>query len=55
MTKQQTKALKNAAASSAMEGLALTQKQLQLVEQILSGSRSLAEYLISLQQAEQEA
>ncbi|MCD7733970.1 MAG: hypothetical protein LUH48_02340 [Clostridiales bacterium] len=48
MTSTAAQALKNAAASSAVEGLPLSQSQLDTVAAILEGKLSLSEYLQSL-------
>ena len=48
LSKTEQQALQSAAASSAMEGLALEAKHLQVVECILDGKLSLQEYLHSL-------
>ncbi len=51
MSTEQLQALQNAASSSAMEGLALNQEQLELVKAILEGRLSLGEYLSSAREA----
>ena len=48
-------ALRNAAASSAMEGLPLSQTDLQIIQEILDGKTSLQDYLIELQARYREA
>ncbi len=50
MTPTQVQALKNAAASSAMEGMPLTEQNMQTIEHILDGKLTLADYLKSVQQ-----
>lgn len=52
MTERDIFALKNAAASSAMEGLPLTEAQLQTAEMILDGKMTLEDYFRTLQAAE---
>ena len=49
------KALNNAAASSAMEGLPLSQADLQIITDILDGKATLQEYLKQLKAQCQEA
>lgn len=48
MRESQQKAIQNAAASSAMEGLPLSQQDIELVQKILDGELTLQEYLASL-------
>ncbi len=55
MTESTRQALQNAAASSAMEGLALTDAQMETVTAILEGRLSLADYLQALKERYQEA
>lgn len=55
MTETTIQALRNAAASSAMEGLVLTDAQLETVTAILEGSQSLSDYLQTLKEHYQEA
>lgn len=52
MTERERFALKNAAASSAMEGLPLSEEQLLTAEQILDGKMTLEEYFQTLQTAQ---
>lgn len=54
MTSTAAQALKNAAASSAVEGLPLSQSQLDTVAAILEGKLSLSEYLQSLKDRQAE-
>lgn len=51
MSAEQLQALQNAAFSSAMEGLALNQEQLALVQALLDGRLSLRDYLSSVRAA----
>ena len=53
MSNQLNQALASAAASSAMEGMPLSDKD--FVKQILEGSLTLAEYLTTIQRKHQEA
>lgn len=46
--------LQNAAASSAMEGLPLEQRHLEIIQNILAGKLTLEEYLQSLRTKEEE-
>ncbi len=55
MGDQARQALNNAAASSAMEGLELEQRHLDMIERIWTGQTSLREYLKSLKEQFQEA
>jgi hypothetical protein len=55
MTDRDRKALKSVAASSAMEGLPLSQEQLHIVEKILDGEMTLQDYLRSLKGTVKEA
>ena len=48
------RALQNAAASSAMEGLPLEQQHFEVIQNILEGKLTLQEYLLSLKQQYQE-
>lgn len=50
MTENTRQALQNAAASSAMEGLALTDAQMETVTAILEGRLSLTDYLQALKE-----
>lgn len=50
MNNQLNQALASAAASSAMEGIPLSDKDLSVVKQILEGSLTLAEYFLTIQQ-----
>ena len=54
MSNAQWSALKNAAASSAMEGLPLEQSHIEIIQSILDGKLSLQDYLHSLQKQYQE-
>ena len=49
MTEQTEQALRDATASAAMEGLYITDEQLQSVRDILNGRLTLQEYLCQLQ------
>ncbi len=55
MDESTRRALKNAAASSAMEGLPLDREDLRIVRELLEGKRELREYLKQLRKQEQEA
>ena len=48
MTEQESFALRNAAASSAMEGLPLSEEQMQIAVRILDGGMTLEDYFKSL-------
>ena len=50
MTVTEQRALQNAAASSAMEGLPLEQKHIEIIHNILEGKMSLQDYLLSMQE-----
>ena len=52
MSESALRALNNAAASSAMEGLPLTQEHRHIIEAILNGNLSLEDYLNSLKKQE---
>lgn len=49
MPSTQIQALKNAAASSAMEGMPLTEQNITTIKQILDGKLTLNDYLKSIQ------
>lgn len=53
MTASEYKALKNAAASSAMEGVPLNEKDMAILTDIINGEISLQDFLQSLKQQEQ--
>lgn len=55
MNTQLDKALANAAASSAMEGLPLSTQELSIVKQILEGDLTLTDYFTMIQQKHREA
>lgn len=55
MSEEITRALRNAAASSAMEGLPLSKEDINIVMQILSGETALTDYLQQLKRKAQEA
>lgn len=55
MSEEMIRALRNAAASSAMEGLPLSEKDIGIALQILSGEMSLSDYLQQLKPRAQEA
>ncbi len=55
MSVTEQRALQNAAASSAMEGLPLEQEHIEIIQSILDGEMSLQEYLLSLQKQYEEA
>lgn len=55
MSEEMTRALRNAAASSAMEGLPLSKEDINIVMQILSGETALTDYLQQLKRKAQEA
>lgn len=55
MSEEMTRALRNAAASSAMEGLPLSKEDIDIVMQLLSGEKSLIDYLQQLKRQAQEA
>ena len=55
MSVVEQRALQNAAASSAMEGLPLEQQHFEVIQNILEGKLTLQEYLQSLKQQYQEA
>ena len=48
------RALQNAAASSAMEGLPLEKRHLEIIQNILAGKLTLEEYLQSLREKKEE-
>ncbi len=52
MTASEYKALKNAAVSSAMEGLPLNEQDMAILTDIINGKISLQDYLQSLKQQE---
>ncbi len=54
MTVSEYKALKNAAASSAMEGLPLNERDMVILTDIVNGKISLQDYFQSLKQQEQQ-
>ena len=54
MSVVEQRALQNAAASSAMEGLPLEQQHFEIIQNILEGKLSLQEYLQSLKKQYQE-
>lgn len=54
MSETTLKALKNAAASSAMEGLPLSDNDISTITNILDGKLSLSDFLQSLKQPELE-
>ena len=51
MDNQTNQALASAAASSAMEGMPLSVQDLSVVKQILEGSLTLADYLMTMRQS----
>ena len=55
MSEAETRALKNAAASSAMEGLPLNDNDLSVVTDILAGKMTLQDFLQSVKTQYQEA
>ena len=55
MSEEMIRALRNAAASSAIEGLPLSEEDMATVRQILSGEMSLADYLQQMKVFAQEA
>lgn len=55
MSDLEIKALKNAAASSAMEGLPLNDKDFTVIKSILDGKMNLQEFFQSLKLQEQDA
>ena len=55
MTEREKFGLKNAAASSAMEGLPLSEEQMHTAELILDGKMTLEDYFSSLQAAQQNS
>ena len=55
MTERERFGLKNAAASSAMEGLPLSEEQMHTAELILDGKMTLEDYFSSLQAAQQNS
>lgn len=54
MSDTMTQALHNAAASSAMEGLPLEPKHMDVIQDILDGKTTLQEFFRQLQKREQE-
>lgn len=55
MSNQLNQALASAAASSAMEGMPLSDKDLSIVKRILEGSLTLSEYFTAIQRKHLEA
>lgn len=55
MTEYDRRTLRSAAASSAMEGLPLSQEQLHIVEMLLEGEMTVQDYLQSLKGTAKEA
>ena len=55
MTERERIGLKNAAASSAMEGLPLSEEQMRTAELILDGKMTLEDYFRALQTAQQNS
>ena len=55
MNEEARQALLDAAASSAMEGLPLSQHDMEIVEQIYTGKMTLADFIKSVQLRAQEA
>ena len=54
MSAEEERALQNAAASSAMEGLPLEQRHFEIIKNILDGKLTLEDYLQSLRTKEEE-
>lgn len=48
MSENELRALRNAAASSAMEGIPLSREHIEAVERMLNGEQTLQDYLLKL-------